>query len=264
MLPTIGRYFPRPIRKLFSIAARNVIGTITHVTTRDPVVALTFDDGPHPEFTPRLLDILERHHARATFFMTGEAATEHPQIVKHVAQAGHAIGNHSWNHPSFPLISGRERRTQIRDCASALAPYGQRMFRPPYGEQNIASRLDALLLGYQIIMFNVAADDWCGGDAVSVADQIERQICPGSVVVLHDRLFDALEPAYFNREPLLEAVRILLNRLGDRYDFVTVPELLRRGRPQKQIWYKEANLQLLNKLITEKGSGRNYLQNKSN
>ena len=240
------------------------MGTITHVSTKEPAVALTFDDGPHPEYTPRLLDILERYHARGTFFMTGEAAQAHPELVKRVAAGGHAIGNHSWDHPSFPLITGRERRRQIRKCASVLAPYGERLFRPPYGEQNIASRLDALLLGYQVILFNIATDDWRGGDAVSIVAQIERQIRPGSVVVLHDKLFDALDEAYFNREPVVEAVQILLNRLGDRFHFVTVPELLRRGRPQKDTCYKKANLQLLNKLITERGPGRSYVQNTNN
>ena len=192
--------------------------------------------------------------------MIGEAAQAHPELVRRIAAGGHAIGNHSWNHPSFPLITGRERRAQIRQCASVLTPYGERLFRPPYGEQNIASRLDVLLLGYQSIMFNIATDDWCGGDVVSIVARIERQIRPGSIVVLHDRLFDVLQEAYFDREPMLEAVRILLSRLGDRFHFVTVPELLRRGRPQKEIWSKEADLQLLNRLITEKGPGRRYVQ----
>jgi peptidoglycan-N-acetylglucosamine deacetylase len=252
------------MRKLFSIALGNVMGTITHVDTKEPVVALTFDDGPHPDYTPRLLDILERHGAQATFFMIGESAQAHRELVRRVAEAGHAIGNHSWNHPSFPLISGCERRRQIRECASALAPFGERLFRPPYGEQNIASRLDAFLLGYQVVMFNVATDDWRGGDAMSIVDQIERRIRPGSVIVLHDRLFDTLQAAYFDREPVLEAVGILLSRLGDRFHFVTLPELLRRGRHQKEIWYKQANLQLLNQLSTEKGPGRSYIQNTSN
>jgi peptidoglycan-N-acetylglucosamine deacetylase len=254
----IVRYPVRAVRKVFLMTARRVMGTITHVSTKDPVVALTFDDGPHVDYTPRLLGILERHDARATFFMTGEAALAHPELVRRIAAGGHAIGNHSWDHPSFPLISGRERRRQIRKCASVLAPYGERLFRPPYGEQNVASRLDALLLGYQVVMFNIATDDWCGGDVGSIVTQVERQIRPGSVVVLHDRLFDALDKAYFDREPLLQAVQILLNRLGDRFHFVTVSELLRRGRAQKEIWSKEADLQLLNKLVTEKGPGRRY------
>jgi peptidoglycan/xylan/chitin deacetylase (PgdA/CDA1 family) len=258
------RYGIKMFRKLSTLPMRSGLGTITHVTTRDPVVALTFDDGPDPEYTPRLLDILENHGARGTFFMTGEAAHRHPEVVKRVAQAGHAIGNHSWDHPCFPLISSRERRAQIRACANALAPYGDRLFRPPYGDQNIVSRIDALLLGYKVIMFNVTTDDWCGGDAASIADQVERRIHPGSVIALHDKLSDALDASYFNREPVLEAVRILLERLGERFRFVTIPELLRHGQAQKEIWYKEADLELLNKLRRSEGPGRRYAEHGRN
>src|SRR6266849_2574451 len=113
---------PRILRGAFAAVARNLIGTIAHVATRDAVAALTFDDGPHPEYTPRLLQILERHQARATFFMLGEKAHRYPELVQRVAQAGHAIGNHSWDHPVFPEISRRERRDQIRACAKAIDP----------------------------------------------------------------------------------------------------------------------------------------------
>jgi peptidoglycan-N-acetylglucosamine deacetylase len=257
----IAWYSLKIVRRLLSIATRDVIGTISHVHTFESVAALTFDDGPDPEYTPRLLDILERFKARATFFMTGKAALAHPELVRRVAQAGHAIGNHSWDHPSFPLISGRERRAQIRTCAQALAPYGERLFRPPYGEQNIASRIDALLLGYKVIMFDAWSDDWCGGDAETIARQLERRIRPGGVIVLHDRLSDALDESYFNREPMLRAIEILLDRVGGRFRFITIPELLRQGRPHREIWYKESNLELLNKLLEPKGPGRRYVKN---
>jgi peptidoglycan-N-acetylglucosamine deacetylase len=262
MMPRkIARYSLRIIRGLFSIATRDVIGTISHVHTRESVAALTFDDGPDPEYTPRLLDILERFKAHATFFMTGEAAQAHPELVRRVAQAGHAIGNHSWDHPSFPSISGRERRTQIRACAQALAPYGSRLFRPPYGEQNIASRIDALLLGYKVVMFDAWSDDWCGGDADTIANQLERRIRPGSVIALHDRLSDALDESYFNREPMLKAIEIFLDRLDGRFRLVTIPELLRHGRATKKLWYRESNVELLNKLFVRGGPGRRYSQN---
>ncbi len=254
----------RAARRLFSAAARNPIGTITHVTTREPLVALTFDDGPHPEYTPALLNTLARYQARATFFMMGEAAERHPEIVEHVAASGHAIGNHSWDHPSFPLISSRERRAQIRACARVLAPFGSRLFRPPYAEQNLASAFDAIVLGYRIVMFNVSTDDWCGGNAVAIAEQLERQIHPGCVMVLHDRLQDTLTKSYFNREAVVESVRMILERVRQRFRFVTVPELLRHGIVQKEIWYKEADLQLLNKLFTESGPGRRYAQDPRN
>ncbi|MGH8754891.1 MAG: polysaccharide deacetylase family protein [Burkholderiales bacterium] len=130
-----------------------MIGTITHVSTSDAVAALTFDDGPHPEFTRRLLDILDRYQARATFFIVGRSAQRYPELVKRIAQAGHALGNHSWDHPSFPYISRRERRLQIRACAKAIHPYGLKLFRPPYGNQSIASRLDALCIGISNALF---------------------------------------------------------------------------------------------------------------
>ncbi len=229
------------------------MGTITHVSTPDPVAALTFDDGPDPEFTPRFLQILERHQARATFFMVGEVAQRYPELVRQVAQAGHAVGNHSWDHPSFPLISGRERRRQIRACEHAIAPYGQGLFRPPFGHQNVASRLDALWLGLKVIAWNIAAEDWLGHDAQWIADRVATQIQPGSVVLFHDSLYTLLEERYADREPTLEAVNVLLKCLGQRFGFVTVPELLRHGRPQHQHWYPMGDLEELRQLRESDG-----------
>jgi peptidoglycan/xylan/chitin deacetylase (PgdA/CDA1 family) len=247
-------------RRAITAVGGNVFGIITRVTTDSSVVALTFDDGPDPEYTPRLLDILEKYQARATFFMVGEAAHAHPELVRRVGQAGHAIGNHSWDHPSFPLISGRERRAQIRACAKAIAPYGQRLFRPPYSSQNLASRLDAFLLGYKVVMFDAWSDDWCGGDYETIARQLERRVHPGSIIVLHDRLADALDQTYFNREPTLKALEIFLSRTGDRFCFVTVPELLRHGRSQRELWHKKSTAEFLNKLLVQEGPHRVYLQ----
>jgi peptidoglycan-N-acetylglucosamine deacetylase len=254
----VTRYGKKISRKLTTVSVRGTLGTITRVRTQDPVVALTFDDGPDPDCTPRLLDLLEKHGARATFFMTGEAAQQYPALVRRVAMAGHAIGNHSWDHPSFPVISGRERRAQIRACAKALEPYGERLFRPPYGDQSVVSRLDAFFLGYKVIMFDVTTDDWCGGDALSIADQLERRLHPGSLAVLHDRLCDALEESYFNRDAVVEAVAILLQRVSARFRFVTVRELLRHGKAQKEVWYQKADLELLNKLQRPGVPGRRY------
>jgi peptidoglycan/xylan/chitin deacetylase (PgdA/CDA1 family) len=237
-----------------------VLGTVTAVSTRDPVAALTFDDGPDPEYTPRLLEILERHGVRATFFMTGEAAQKHADLVRRVAQAGHAIGNHSWDHPSFPLISGRERRWQIRRCEKALAPYGLRLFRAPYSDLNLVSRIELLLLGYQVVMFNGWTDDWCGGNAFSIADQLEQRTRPGGIVVLHDRLSDALESSYFNREAMLQGLYTFLTRSGHRFRFVTVPELLWHGRAEKEYWCREPKLKLLNQLRRQDGPGRRYTE----
>ena len=250
-------------RKLLAAVARRVIGTITHVSTQDPVVALTFDDGPHPESTPRLLGILERHQAHATFFMVGEAAQRYPELVERVAQAGHAIGNHTWDHSSFPLISGRERRAQLRACEKAIAPYGQRLFRPPYGHQSVASRLDALWLGYQVITWSLNASDWRDRDANWIVDRLVKQCEPGSVILFHDALYTYVEEQYADRAPTLEAVSMLLKQLGDRFRFITVPELLRHGRPQRRNWYQEVEIEWLNGLKGQQGGSRRYAAHSS-
>ena len=208
----------------------DVPGTITCVVTRDPVAALTFDDGPHPEYTPRLLDILKRYQARATFFMVGEAAQKYPELVRQVAHEGHAIGNHSWDHRFFPSLPGRERRAQMRACERVLAPYGQQLFRPPYGAQSLMSRLDAFLLRYQVIAWNVEAKDWREHDPDWMADRLTQGIQPGSIVLLHDAIYRSQQPVpQYNREPMLAAVTLFLARLEGRFRFITIPELLRHG-----------------------------------
>lgn len=218
------------------------IGTITHVSTSKPVAALTFDDGPDPVFTPRLLDILQKHHAKATFFMVGQSAERHPDLIKKVSEAGHAIGNHSWDHPSFPLMTGRERRAQIRACAKAIAPYAQKILRPPYGDQNLWSRLDALWLGYQVITWNGTAGDWLDHDADWIRNRVMSRIQNGSIIVLHDSIFRPREDRYADREPMLHAVDMLLQELSGRFSFITVPELLQQGRPQRQYWRKQTDV----------------------
>jgi peptidoglycan/xylan/chitin deacetylase (PgdA/CDA1 family) len=234
------RHYVRILCKPFAAVAQTVTyvrddvpGTIAGVVTRDPVAALTFDDGPHPVYTPRLLDILQQHQAHATFFMIGEAAQKHPQLMRRVVQEGHVIGNHSWDHPFFPSLSGRARRDQMRACAQALAPYGQRLFRPPYGAQSLASRLDAFWLRYRVITWNLEAKDWREHTPDRMADQLVQGIRPGSIVLLHDAIYRSQQPVpQYNREPMLAAVALFLERLNGRFHFITIPELLRHGRPQ--------------------------------
>ena len=143
--------FMRPVRRMIGSAARRMLGTLTEVRTTEPVVALTFDDGPNPEVTPRVVEILGRRNARGTFFMVGEAAARHPDVVRLVRQEGHAIGGHSWDHRSFPSLPGRERRKQMRASDQAIGENVDRLFRPPYGDQSVRSRLDAWYRGYEVV-----------------------------------------------------------------------------------------------------------------
>jgi len=168
--------------------------------------------------------------------MIGEVAEKHPQIIQRVAQEGHVIGNHSWDHRFFPSLSGHERREQIRACEEALSPHGERLFRPPYGVQSLASRLDALRLRYKVVTWSLHANDWCEDNSDRMADRLVRGIRPGSIILLHDAIYRSYQavPRY-NREPMLAAVTLFLNQVNRRFRFVTVPDLLRRGWPQ---WHK--------------------------
>jgi peptidoglycan-N-acetylglucosamine deacetylase len=217
------------MRRLKALA-HPFVGTITEVATHRNLAALTFDDGPDPIHTPRLLEILQHHGARATFFMVGQNARRFPAIVHQVARAGHAIANHSWDHPSFPSISPRERRRQVRACAAAIAPHGLRLFRSPGGHQTPRSVLDVRSMGYEVVGWTVDPRDYTPRSHEEVADHLLHGLRPGSIIVLHDAIFH--QPGS-DRTPTVRAVRTLLEGTAGRFDFVTVPELIRHGRPRR-------------------------------
>lgn len=206
---------------------------ITNVETKKPVVALTFDDGPHPVDTPRVLDVLEKHQAKATFFMVGEAAKKYPEIVRMVAQAGHAIGNHSWDHPYLPRVHSRfSRLRQMWACAKATAPYCQRLFRPPFGAHNDQVLLDARLLRYKVIMWNVSAQDWVPQNSEEIAQKMIDRLKPGNIFLLHDTICDSKFPEKdYDREPMIQGLEKALAVLKSHLHFVTVPILLQAGKP---------------------------------
>jgi peptidoglycan/xylan/chitin deacetylase (PgdA/CDA1 family) len=243
----VARYGLRAVRQLAWAPLNPFLGTVTSVQTQVPVASLTFDDGPHPEFTPRLLDILRRHKASGTFFMLGQSAQKHPELVRRIAEAGHAIGNHTWDHPSFPLISERERHRQLQACADAITPYGLRLFRPPYGEQNLQSRLTAARLRYQVIMFSLDVGDFCEPDGDRLTRLLIQHTQPGSIIVLHDSVAWHPSPCrapksdgqpQVDRQPMLTAVERLLESMRGTFRFVTVPELFQCGRPRRENWIR--------------------------
>src|SRR5262249_30539728 len=133
----IGKRAAHATQEFINRIRRKYYGPITHVQTDANLVALTFDDGPHPKFTIELMRILKRFDAKATFFMVGKAASINLDVVKMVAEEGHAIGNHSFTHIAFPHLDSAARRDEIRRCAETLKPYGTMLFRPPYGVENL-------------------------------------------------------------------------------------------------------------------------------
>jgi peptidoglycan/xylan/chitin deacetylase (PgdA/CDA1 family) len=228
------------LTKYFHAIKRLLLGTITSVKTDEPFVALTFDDGPHPVYTPRLLEILKKFNAKATFFVVGELAVAYPSVIKQIKEAGHVVGNHSWDHSSFPGLASKVRRHQIRKSKKAIGIYGSRFFRPPFGHQNMGSRLDAFLMGYEVITWNVLADDWMDLPAKVVANHLLERVDQGAIVLLHDGLYHALEKRFADRSATLEAVERFLYKKPEIND-VTISDLLRSGRAVKKMWEMPAD-----------------------
>jgi peptidoglycan-N-acetylglucosamine deacetylase len=225
-----------------SLLAARWLGPITHVETREPIAALTFDDGPDATWTPRVLEVLARHGARGTFFVVGEAARQHPELVRRMADDGHALANHTDHHVAVSLISGRERCAEIRACQAALAPQGHRLFRPPFGALSTAAVLHMAWLGYDIVAWTVDVGDWWSDDTGRMAAELTRRATPGRVMLFHDVIrqpgagLAISRPPHANRQAMLDALDAFLADVEGRLGFVTVPELLGAGRPVRRRW----------------------------
>jgi peptidoglycan/xylan/chitin deacetylase (PgdA/CDA1 family) len=233
--PRIPGGAPAAGRPLLQPLLRWLYGSTFAVATDERLMALTFDDGPDPEHTPRLLELLARHGAKATFFMVGARAARHPELVARVAAGGHEIGNHGWDHPSLPSLPSAAVAEQIERTRAVLAPHGQALMRPPYGHQDLRTHRIARRLGYRPVFWSVTGEDWRGHDAATIAEHVLDRAAPGAIVLLHDSLFAWEEAAFRDRTACFAAVETLLERLPG-YRFVTVSELLRRGAARQRYW----------------------------
>lgn len=247
------------VKRVYDASVRRRIGTITRVLTAEPVAAITFDDGPDAETTPAVMAFLEKNHARGTFFVVGENAARHPEILHRMHAAGHALGNHSWNHPSMPVIKSKERREQMRACEKEIRPYSGKLFRPPYGDQSLASRLDASLMGFQVVTWSLVAEDWVSVEPESAARRLAGSIRPGSILLFHDNLHTVSDDAPPGKDLQIRILDIFFREVSKSFQFVTVPELLRRGTPVYSYWFQKPNVEYLNRLKGADGrSARRY------
>jgi peptidoglycan-N-acetylglucosamine deacetylase len=190
-----------------------------------PYIALTFDDGPHATLTPKLLDLLAAHHMKATFFVVGQNAADHPDILRRAIREGHEIANHSWSHPNLGKMSDEAVRRELQKTDDAIfAAIGKhpRLLRPPYG--SITARQQRWIhddFGYQIIIWDVDPLDWKRPGPSVVCNRILKETRPGSIVLAHD-----IHP------PTIAAMPATFDQL-DRKGFksVTVSELLAMATP---------------------------------
>jgi peptidoglycan/xylan/chitin deacetylase (PgdA/CDA1 family) len=155
-------------------------------------VALTFDDGPSPQYTPRILATLTRLHVHATFFAIGYLAAAYPDLVRRELRLGMTVGNHSYNHPEVPPFDElplRLLRDEIALGAEVLAKLGTRpqLFRPPGGSTSSALVRAAATFGQRVVLWSVDPADWSPGSSPkTIARRVLSAIRPGSIVILHD------------------------------------------------------------------------------
>jgi len=191
-------------------------------------LALTFDDGPNPAWTPQLLDLLAIHNVRATFFMVGSFAKAEPALVRRVAAAGHLIGNHSWTHPNLALTAARkvtEELNSTTDTLQQITGSPVRFFRPPFGARRPFVLRTARSLGLVPVTWNAMTTDWKTPSANAIAQHLKHTIDTlehqGSAanIVLHDGSHHGLGA---NRGPSVAAARQLLESYKTNHRFVTL------------------------------------------
>jgi len=188
-------------------------------------VALTFDDGPDPVTTPAVLDVLARRGARATFFVCGANAQRHPDLVRAIAAAGHAVAGHTWDHRPLPHLRAGQLAAQL-DATHALvgeltgAPV--RHFRPPHGSTTRAARARLQAAGVAEVLWSALGWDWSERDPRRIAAHVAAHLEPGAIVLLHDACGDLLTPTPLpagldpDRTPTVAATELILDLLQDR------------------------------------------------
>ena len=150
---------------------------------KDRKIYLTFDDGPIPEVTPWVLNLLDEHNIKATFFMVGDNVRKYPEVYEEVVKRGHTVGNHTMHHLNGMTVS---TRAYLRDVSEAHKLIGSHLFRPPHGVLRW-SQLLALSARFRVVMFDLVTRDYAADlRAADVYNNVRKYARPGALIVFHD------------------------------------------------------------------------------
>jgi peptidoglycan-N-acetylglucosamine deacetylase len=212
---------------LARLLARAFPGILWRVETSAPLAALTFDDGPDARYTPAVLDLLQRHEARATFFLIGERAERHPHLVRRIREGGHEIGNHAFGGGSLLLASETEFADSLLRTEKLLGLEGSRvkLFRPPSGHTRPVQLAWLRRRGYTCVLGSAYPYDPTRPPVAYIRWLVAKNLEPGAIVILHDGGGDRSRTAAA-LDGILRAGREKSLR------FVTLSELIAAGRPR--------------------------------
>jgi len=203
--------------------------TIYHISSSEKVVALTFDDGPSPVWTPRILDVLKEAQVKATFFMLGMHAQRYPDVARRVAEEGHEIGNHTYDHHGVFYYKPEELNREVRQAETiieSITGIKTKYFRPPKAWLTREEKQQLKDMGYETVLWSLNSKDWVTFDDRYIVNYILRHVRPGDILLFHDSggLF---KPEGGKRKETVKAVSRLIEKLKERgYRFVTISQLL--------------------------------------
>ncbi|MGA9754293.1 MAG: polysaccharide deacetylase family protein [Desulfobaccales bacterium] len=192
-------------------------------------VALTFDDGPSPIYTPQIMALLKQYQAHGTFFVMGHKVEEYPWLVQALLKNGNEVGNHSFSHPRMIKEDQLSRERQLERTSLDLdllgCPKSPRLFRPPFSAYD--DRLKAYLAHTHrcLVLWSLDSGDWKGLTAPAIVHNVLSRVRNGSIIIFHD----SGQEAQVDRHPTVEALKIILPALqAAGYRMVTISELLQR------------------------------------
>ncbi|MDI6717254.1 MAG: polysaccharide deacetylase family protein [Actinomycetota bacterium] len=187
----------------------------------DKVVALTFDDGPDPRYTPRVLNILARENIKATFFLIGKQVDKYPYIVRQIIEQGNLVGNHTYSHPDLAVEDKNQIKDEIDKCQAAIFHVtGQQpiYFRPPRGLFNQQTKEIVSKNGLKMVLWDVCVEHKRSRTSSQETKRVLSLVRPGSIILAHD--------GRLNRKKTIEALPMIIKGLKERgYKFITLDNL---------------------------------------
>lgn len=188
------------------------------------LIALTFDDGPHPRYTNQILDILKAYGVKATFFEVGENIRYYSETAQRVAREGHEIGNHTNTHPHLKGIEGAEFLAEVELCDNAIESITgkkTKLFRPPEGVVEDCVKITAQKRNYSLVLWDIDTKDWAGRSCDDIVKTVLDNARNGSIILMHD---------YISKKcHTVEALKIIIPALQKRgYRFVCVSEIVEK------------------------------------
>ncbi|WP_078553460.1 polysaccharide deacetylase family protein [Bacillus alkalicellulosilyticus] len=189
-------------------------------------IAITFDDGPDPRFTPQVLEVLQQYNVPATFFVMGSRAIAYPELTRRMVEEGHIVGNHTYWHPNLvkqgDLATLETEVMKTEDTLNDILGYRTKLFRAPYGflYNELVEKLAEL--NYTVVAWSVDSLDWRELGATETAINVLSNMHPGAIILMHDGGdWDA------DRTSTIESLHQIIPQLQEQgFEFVTVPELL--------------------------------------